>query len=984
MTTFQRRRFLRIAAISLLAALGLRAGALNSTLTWTGLGEDGIALNNLNWADNPAELTFTSSTDLVFGAPLIGAFDQTVYIPGSFGPVELNNLSFVASLDPTRPAYTFAGVDAPTIAVYGNVDVAAGGDVTFGNTLGLALTAGAHTINVADGATTVSVASSIGESGIASLVKTGDGKLSLSGTNTFSGGTSVSAGTLEIAATGALGSGTDVDVAAGATFSVSADQTIRALTGQGAVDIAGDHALTVNLPDSGTDPDHAYSSFGGNIGGDGSFMKAGPGSLTLTGDSTYAGGTAVSGGMLIVDGGSISHRGGDLSVASQGTASLTISNGGSVSVHDASLATNGQGSISVSGTGSELPSRLEIAGDLTVGDGTGSDYTFGSLSISDGGRVTTGGTSTFGFGEHGYGNAYVSGAGSVFATADLVVGATGQSSISVDSGGALNVTCDIWLGRDAGANGWITVQGAGTTLSATKFAAGVSGYGVLQLTDGAVATIGDGAGTLVLGQDSSGSGSLYIGDGNAGTAGVLNAAAVTTGDGAGLITFTTQSTAAAPDYFTRDGTASGAAITIGGNTSVWSYSGAHVLTGDNTYAGSTYAIGGTLIGTSDTAFGSGHVYIGDGATVELDSATPTIGGLSSLSYTVNPGLTDNTNPDAGALPVGSSLILSPNVEQLTISPALGDHDDTFTGVISGLDGAISTAMLVKAGDGELNLAGANLYSGGTDIQAGVLVASYSSSALDSNNTLTSGPLGTGAVTIRGGAALGLDYGTTLSNPVTLAGSCNNYAAIGGFGTLAPTDQVLLIGKDAAISPGAKLATHRSRDGGGDAPPVGTFSVGNTALPTSVTFASGGGYDWGVQDITAADGIGSDLIAITGTLTFNFDVSEAFTFRISSFDASGEQALLADFDASQAHEWVVLTATGGIANFDPTKIKFDAQGFLNAPNDFMFSLEQRAFGDSGSELVLTFNPAAVPEPSTWALLLTGLAFAGVLSLRRRRA
>src|SRR6202035_2217084 len=84
------------------------------------------------------------------------------------------------------------------------------------------------------------------------------------GDSTYTGGTTISAGTLQ------LGSG-------GTTGSVAGN-------------IVNNAALTVNRSNALT--------YAGVISGTGSLTKSGAGTLTLTGDSTYTGGTTISAGTL--------------------------------------------------------------------------------------------------------------------------------------------------------------------------------------------------------------------------------------------------------------------------------------------------------------------------------------------------------------------------------------------------------------------------------------------------------------------------------------------------------------------------------------------------------------------------------------------------------------------------------------------------------------------------------------------------------------
>jgi autotransporter-associated beta strand protein len=150
---------------------------------------------------------------------------------------------------------------------------------------------GTHTLTTGSAASSVFNGSLGGDGG---LVKQGAGSLTLAGSNHPASGTRVAAGTLVLAAAGALPDGAAVQVDTGATLQLQADKTLGAITGTGAVAL-GSHWLTL---DSAAD-----TAFGGGIAGSGGLVKRGSGALTLSGTNLFTGGTLVAAGQLRLAGG---------------------------------------------------------------------------------------------------------------------------------------------------------------------------------------------------------------------------------------------------------------------------------------------------------------------------------------------------------------------------------------------------------------------------------------------------------------------------------------------------------------------------------------------------------------------------------------------------------------------------------------------------------------------------------------------------------
>lgn len=126
------------------------------------------------------------------------------------------------------------------------------------------------------------------------LTKNGSGTLTLSALNTYTGATNVNGGTLSMGVANAIASSSAVAVNTGATLAFNdLNQTLNNLSGAGTISL-GTAGATVLTASSTTD-----STFAGTIGGAGSLIKTGAGTLTLTGSSSYAGSTTIASGALV-------------------------------------------------------------------------------------------------------------------------------------------------------------------------------------------------------------------------------------------------------------------------------------------------------------------------------------------------------------------------------------------------------------------------------------------------------------------------------------------------------------------------------------------------------------------------------------------------------------------------------------------------------------------------------------------------------------
>jgi fibronectin-binding autotransporter adhesin len=188
----------------------------------------------------------------------------------------------------------------------GNLIVQIGGNRTNANPVGGVTLSGKLT---GEGALTVA------SSGQAASIHFGTGVLTLTGANDYSGGTTLSQGTLTIgtggtlgAATGALAVGNDNTIAAGTNvvlnLATATDTTVGSLSGTIATPASGTNTATINTQTGRTFTVNqtADGIYEGVVAGGGGLAlgSLSTHSLTLAGANTYSGDTTVGAGTLVL------------------------------------------------------------------------------------------------------------------------------------------------------------------------------------------------------------------------------------------------------------------------------------------------------------------------------------------------------------------------------------------------------------------------------------------------------------------------------------------------------------------------------------------------------------------------------------------------------------------------------------------------------------------------------------------------------------
>ncbi|ENS4113711.1 fibronectin-binding autotransporter adhesin ShdA [Salmonella enterica subsp. enterica serovar Infantis] len=563
--------------------------------------------------------------------------------------------------------------------------------------------------------------------GSGSLVKTGTGELTLSGDNTYSGGTTISDGTLRADHADSLGTGA---VANSGVLQVGEGELENTLSGSGSLVKTGTGKLTLggdNSYSGGTTitggtltADHADSLGTGAIAnsgvfkvgegelkntlsGSGSLVKTGTGELTLSGDNSYSGGTTIIGGTLTAD-----------HADSLGTGA--VANSGVLQVGEGELENtlSGSGSLVKTGTG-----ELTLSGDNTYSGGT--TITGGTLMADHADSLGTGAIANSGVLQVGEGELenMLSGSGS------LVKTGTGELTLSGDN----------------------SYSGATTITDGTLIAANVNALGSGNI---------DNSGTLMLDAE-----------------GEFNLANVATQSGA--TTELARGTTLNVDSLTQQ-----ADSTL--NIDLSKANGESAITADSVTLGGTLNVTG-IGSVTDSWTPEAYTYtlIGSDSAITTDFDNLTVAGMNredvdfltidgkvdeadNTHYDLTASLSWYANRDNATTDAHGTFTLSDPDGSFNVAATLTDVDDTLDPG-SRWDGK----SLTKEGAGTLILSGDNDYSGGTTINEGTLVAASTTALgtglVDNNATLVLDADGevsaVGGITTHSGATTQLALGTSL-------------------------------------------------------------------------------------------------------------------------------------------------------------------------------------------------------------------------------
>ncbi|WP_441240922.1 autotransporter outer membrane beta-barrel domain-containing protein [Tardiphaga sp. 768_D3_N2_1] len=564
-----------------------------------------------------------------------------------------------------------------------------------------------------------------------------------------------STGTATVTGPGAIWNATNVVVGSHGTGTLSVLNGGKVLNGAGYGVFLGSSAGSSGLV---TVDGSGSTLSGGDIvvgdAGNGTLMVSNGGTVLTTQFSSIIGKSSGSIGNATITGADsswVSTGTGDFWVGQDGTGTLTIANGGKVSVASNAVLgyqTDGVGTVTVTGAGSVWNTQAITIGRL----GTG------TLNILNGAAVaTTPSPIVLGDQASGIGTVNVDGAGSILTGSSVVVGNSGAGTLMVSNGATVRSTSfTSYIGQNAGSVGTATITGPGSRLMVENNAlvVGEAGNGALTIANGALVSV---SGSTLVGSQAGSVGTINIG-GSTGAAavapGTLDSAAVFLGNnGVGTINFNHTSTSYtfAPEMF-----GTGSINQIAGTTILTADSSG--LTGATNITGGRLAVNGSLAGSIVTVSGGGIL-----------GGTGTVGGIVANSGgIVGPG------NSIGTLNVNGNVSFAPGSIYQVETNAAGQSD-----------------RIAATGSATLN--------GGTVIASGAAPIGTTYTILTANGGITGAFAGASGPSVQPFLAYGLTYdstsvylGITRSNlAFAAAGLTRNQIAAGSGADSLPLNSALV-------------------------------------------------------------------------------------------------------------------------------------------------------------------------------------------------
>lgn len=615
--------------------------------------------------------------------------------------------------------YTIAAGSGGTLSLNSGVSQASIIVTSGSHTISAPVALASNTVASTDSGTGLTISGQI--SGNSSLTKSGTGSLDLDSSNTYSGGTTITGGSVGFVA-GGLGSG-----------AVSVDNASLTYKGVNTNDLSA-QGLSIGSGGAAINIGSNNVTYSAAVTGTGAFSKSGTGTLTMQGNNTFTGSTTINGGGLVLSGSSATTGGttlngadtfielaGDSSlgaVPGVATTNLTLNPGAgntsSVKFNGATtLAANRSISLA-SGTGvlNTNGNAVTISGSL---GGSGNLVKNGSGVLTLGSAATASGSTTINAGGITVSNVNALPSGAIVLNNDAAITLTQNSSQTINNV-TVNGTNSITATNNTSnvVNLGSITGGSGTLTYSTRFVGDLTGS--WSGFSGTIALAGD-AGYRLNGATGSSDVTLDLGTRyvsvrstqSAITLGALVGAAGSTLSGSTGGVGNVQNVSYTIGGKNLDTTFAGVIQNGGGTTAITKVgNGTLTLSGGNTFTGDTTISAGTL------ALGANDV-LANTSTIKLNGGTLAAGTFTDTLGTLN--LTANSSITLGS---GGSLIFA---DSSSLSSAWGSFTLSIAG--SYVDGSS-----IRFGTSNTGL---------TSAQLALININGQSAVIDSNGYLSAVP-----------------------------------------------------------------------------------------------------------------------------------------------------------------------------------------------------------------------------------------------------